>query len=141
MSPLARPRRSQVFFWASAPIGCALCGYLVGRIGASARSAPPPQIRVTAPAQSRYPLAISPDPIAMGTISAGRPAEAGLVVHNDQSIALNLERTVTSCPCIGVSGVPVRLGPNEAKRLNVAFDPTEDPEFRGELSVDISGYD
>jgi hypothetical protein len=37
--------------------------------------------------------------------------------------------------------VPVRLGPSEAKGLRVAFDRAEAPDFRGALSVDVSGYD
>jgi hypothetical protein len=63
-----------------------------------------------------------------------------LVVRNQQSDALTLERTVSSCPCIGVSGLPVRLRPNEARGLKVAFDPAEAPEFRGGLSVELDGY-
>lgn len=101
----------------------------------------PPQNPVTAVVQAGYPLGTSPDPVALGVISAGRPADAELVLRNHRSVPLTLERTVTSCPCIAVGGVPVRLKPNEAKSLRVAFDPTEDPEFRGALSVDISGYD
>lgn len=77
----------------------------------------------------------------IGVIAAGWPAQSPFVVRNDGSAPVMLKRAVTSCPCIGVSGMPVRLGPNEARSLKVAFDPTEDPEFRGALSVDVSGYD
>ncbi|MGO9922026.1 MAG: DUF1573 domain-containing protein [Isosphaeraceae bacterium] len=108
---------------------------------AQLRLRPPPQISATKPARATCPLETSPDTIAMGVITARRPADAEFVVRNQQSIPLTLARVVTSCPCIGVSGAPVGLGPNEEKRLKVAFDPADDPDFRGALSVEISGYD
>jgi hypothetical protein len=100
MSRSACHRRPHVLVCASVPIGCALCGCIIGRFAASAHSTPPPQNSVTRVAQAGYPLAISPDPIAMGVIAAGRPADSAFVVRNDCSAPVTLERAVTSCPCI-----------------------------------------
>jgi hypothetical protein len=55
-------------------------------------------------------------------------------------VPLAIERIETSCPCIGMGGVPVQLEPDETKNLRVTFDPSYDPDFAGRLSVQVTAY-
>lgn len=47
----------------------------------------------------------------------------------------------TSCPCLLVSKQPVCVRPGECADLTVKFDPTDDPDFRGGLSIHVIGRD
>jgi hypothetical protein len=45
----------------------------------------------------------------------------------------------TSCPCLGLEGLPVSIGPMESRHIVIRFDPTSEPDFRGSLSVGLEG--
>jgi len=47
----------------------------------------------------------------------------------------------TSCPCLNVAEQSTNIGPGQAAELTVKFDPTDDPDFRGGLSIDVIGRD
>jgi len=84
-------------------------------------------------------LEIRPDPISLGVIEAGTPGKAALTLRNPGSVPLTLERVETSCSCIRVETVPVRIDACGSVDLAVVFDPTSEPDFRGGLSVDLTG--
>ena len=46
-----------------------------------------------------------------------------------------------AAPCLTVGPVPVSIGPGEEKVLTVDYDPADDPEFSGRLSVEVTGLD
>jgi len=87
-----------------------------------------------------FPLAIDPDPIVLGVVHAGEPGETSFSVRNTCAEPLTFDRIETSCPCITIAEIPLRLGPNEIRKLRVAFDPTHEPDFKGRLSVDVTAY-
>jgi hypothetical protein len=43
--------------------------------------------------------------------------------------------------CVDVGPMPVCVGPGEEKVLTVNYDPADDPEFSGRLSVEVVGTD
>jgi hypothetical protein len=88
----------------------------------------------------RLPLAISPDPVAIGLVCAGVPSHSSLLVRNTIAIPVTLDRVASSCPCVEVTGAPLELGSNETKSLTVTVDTSDDPSFGGGLSVQINGY-
>lgn len=88
---------------------------------------------------SRFPLEISPDPILLGTLFPGRSAIAKLTVRNSGSRPVIVESIETSCPCLNVAKQWARLGPRQTADLTVRFDPADEPDFRGCLSIDVIG--
>lgn len=108
-----------------------------------AQSAPhgvtPPPKAVPAPPWSA--VTIRPDPVDLGVIERGRPAEGSVLLQNNLSQPLALDRVNTSCPCIRFAPVPVTIGGGEAATLAVKFDPASDPEFGGGLGVEVVGYE
>ena len=75
-----------------------------------------------------------------GVIGWGETIERSLSVRNMRTDSLTLERVETSCPCVSVSALPVRIGLGEAAILRVRFDPTSDPDFEGPLSAQVTGF-
>jgi hypothetical protein len=51
-----------------------------------------------------------------------------------------VERIETSCPCLQVDPKSLQIGPGERISLRVTFDPSHDPDFRGGLAIDVTGY-
>jgi hypothetical protein len=94
----------------------------------------------TIPRHSNPPVLLDPDPIELGDLEPGRSAEAKLSLRNRGSETVVLERIETSCPCVSVSPASLRLHPGGAAELRVHFDPTDEPEFRGGLSVTLVGW-
>jgi len=87
---------------------------------------------------SGLPLA-GPRVVDLGTLMPGQPAQAPLVVGNRRDDAVVLHRVETSCPCVRVTPSPLRVGPLQQAVLNVTFDPSGEPDFRGSLAVDYTG--
>jgi len=76
----------------------------------------------------------------LGALRPGESTEKSLSVRNTQDEAVTIERAETSCHCVNVGRVPVRLEPHETANLPVTFDPSEDPDFAGRLSVEVICY-
>lgn len=102
----------------------------------SPRSAPP---QFDSSAASAPSLIVSPDPIALGTLAPGESARSTVTLRNPTSEAVSVERIETSCPCILVSPTSIVVGSGESSALTIEFDPTDEPEFRGGLSVNVVG--
>jgi hypothetical protein len=64
-----------------------------------------------------------------------------IAVRNRTDRPLSIERIETECPCVRLDPIPLRLEPGGTMPLVVAFDPTEEPAFRGGLSVGVVGYE
>lgn len=65
--------------------------------------------------------------------------EKPVSVRNARSGPLTVERFETSCPCVSVSALPLRIGRGEAGILWVRFDPSSVPDFEGSLTVELTG--
>jgi len=108
--------------------------------------APDPSTRLTAflsqpePISGQgYPLTISPDPITLGVLAKPTLLQGTFSVENTGNAPLILERIETSCPCIRIAPVPFQIKAKERKLCTVTFDPSSEPDFRGKLSVEVSG--
>ncbi len=86
-------------------------------------------------------LEVSPNPLSLGVLRPGQDARAELAIRNAGPDPVVIARSRTSCPCITLQPIPLRLGPGESAALTVRFDPDEEPEFRGGLSVAYSFHD
>jgi len=92
-------------------------------------------------ADRAYRLTISPDPISLGTLGNGQSAKAAAFVRNPGAGAVTIERIDTSCPCLRALLEPTTIGPGETGRITLSFDPKDEPDFQGELSIEVVGYE
>lgn len=88
-----------------------------------------------------FPIEISPDPFEIGRISPGQSARATFVFRNAGSQVMTIRRIETSCPCLVVDPTAVEVGSGESTILSARFDGSEDPGFRGRLSINVKGFD
>lgn len=101
---------------------------------------PPPFESVTSAPGDHLSLALSPERLSLGVIAAGQKAQATLGVTNLTQQPVVADRIETSCPCLKVTPSSIRLAPGETTMLTIDFDSSSEPEFRGELGVDVTGY-
>lgn len=87
-----------------------------------------------------HPLEIGPDPLSFGSLRPGISAKEEVTVRNRGMAPIDIERVETSCPCLEVAPLPLRIGPGQNGRLMMRFNPAEEPDFRGRLSVEVAGY-
>jgi hypothetical protein len=85
------------------------------------------------------PVSVSPSPVTLGVLEPGQSSKATLNIKNETDAAIAVSRIETSCPCIRITPCPVQLEPQQAILTTVRFDPTEEPSFRGRLSVEYIG--
>jgi hypothetical protein len=89
-------------------------------------------------ARSHIPVEVSPDPVALGRIPSGTSAESSLTIYNSLPQSLCIKRIETSCPCVTVGTGSMLVASSERKVVAVRYDPSEDPDFVGDLSVDVT---
>ncbi len=83
---------------------------------------------------------LDPDRLSLGVVAAGQRAKATLNVTNLGRDSVVVDRIETGCPCLTVTPSSIRLMPGETGALAVDFDPAAEPDFRGGLVIDITGY-
>ena len=52
---------------------------------------------------------------------------------------MHVSSVQSSCPCVNISQASARILPHESVLLAVKFDSKEQPDFRGALSVELTG--
>jgi Protein of unknown function (DUF1573) len=87
----------------------------------------------------KFPLTVKPSTLDMGSIVSGEFGSAILEITNVTSAELTIAKIESSCPCVGVTPIPLRVAPGSACQGKVRFDSTEEPSFRGSLSVELVG--
>jgi len=87
------------------------------------------------------PLEASPNPMLMGKVAAGHSATATILLCNRGADVITVQRVDTSCPCLMVGPAPGKIPPGQLEHLAVTFDAGQDPEFRGTLSIELTGRD
>lgn len=97
---------------------------------------PPPLKSVSSPIAT---LTVTPDPLSFGTIEPGRAARGTITLHNPHPDRVTVVRVETSCPCIRVDSLPFTIDPLGKVEMVVAYDPTENSDFRGGLAVEVVG--
>ena len=110
-------------------------------VGSSTAKKYPPPDHLASSAVERFPLHISPDPVSIGAVSPGRLARASLTLTNFGSKAVTIARVETSCDCLSTGPARVSVGAGGSRTLTLVFDSSTEPSFRGELSIDVKGYD
>jgi len=125
---------------ATAALG-SLTALSLALLGSTPPNQIPPPLKLASSTGPRFPLEISPDPISLGILDPGRSAVAKLTLRNSGSHPVIVAWVETSCPCLSVAEQTTDIGPGQAADLTLKFDPTNDPDFRGGLSIDVIGRD
>jgi len=107
--------------------------------GCGSRSVDPAQLPPPAPAARSEQLIAEPAIVSLGTLTQGHAGRGRVVVRNTTNEPIRVERFSTGCSCIRVTPTSCSLPPGGRAELEVAFDPTESPEFRGDLAVGVDG--
>ena len=147
MKSLPDPRGSRLFQLAAVPATIAALGAMFSLLGSGFWLLLPPspiaQAKVDASPvmSSTIPLEIKPDPSELGVLKRGQQAESQIEVRNPGPSPFAIGHIETSCPCVRFAPGMFQVGPGEVKRLAVRFDPSDEPDFRGGLSVVVRGYD
>jgi Protein of unknown function (DUF1573) len=110
-------------------------------LGPSTSNHTPPPVNLASSVGSHFPLEISPDPVLLGVVDRGQKAKAPFTLVNHGSQPVTVDRIETSCPCLTATPGSIRISPGERKVLAVEFDPSAEPDFRGGLSIDVTGYE
>ena len=125
--------------WVVLPAGAAVILTALAVVLPSRNPNPPP-LNSAPVATYRLPFEIIPDSIDFGILRLGELAHAFLTLRNTQEDSVMVQRIETSCPCIGATPMPMRIGPGRTEQLNVVFNPSFDPDFEGALSVEVTGH-
>ena len=90
-------------------------------------------------AHNKSRLVVDPDPVSLGFLRPGEQGHVTFTVRNPESNLMVVDEVKSSCPCVSVSNLPARIDPGGSARFVVSFDPAEEPDFRGGLSVELIG--
>ena len=85
--------------------------------------------------------AVSPDVLSDRTVPSGGRCETTIPLRNHASSAVLLRRVETSCPCLTAIAFPGLLPPEATDKATLGLDLTAEPDFRGRLSIRVTGYD
>ena len=109
-------------------------------LGSAASNYASPRFEIGKRGQSAYPLENKPELVLLGTLAAGQHAEATITLLNPSRDAVQIDRVETSCPCLSAEPTKFKVGPGESAEVRLAFDPSQEPDFRGGLSIEVIGY-
>jgi len=130
-------RSNRLLLWTA----CIFAACALSILGSSTPNHTPPPSNLASSSGQLFPLEISPDPIDLGVIRAGESVRATLQLRNTRDEPLTLERIETTCPCVEVASVPLRINPGERQAMSVSFDSSSEPKFVGALRIDMTGFD
>jgi hypothetical protein len=88
------------------------------------------QIVLFAPSATRY---------EFGVLERGGHAEKVFALHNPGTIAVTVTGITTSCECLRVELVDRVIEPGESVSGTVAVDFREEPQFAGDLILQVEG--
>ena len=100
----------------------------------------PPLSNSASSADRPFPLEISPDPVSLGILLPGQSTGAKVVLRNSGPQTVTVARIETSCPCLKIEPVSFKIGSGELVNLAIGFDPSHAPDFRGALSIKVTGF-
>ena len=81
----------------------------------------------------------APAVLDLGIVEPGVAAYGQLTIRNQERMPVIVNRMKSSCPCISGSPLPRSVAPGETAVIKIAFDPSGEPDFRGNLGVILSG--
>jgi hypothetical protein len=85
-------------------------------------------------------LSVQPDPIALGAIPAGKPASGRFTVSNPTTQQVHVDQIDTTCECLKLTPTTFDVESGGSIEIQARFNPDHDPQFRGSLSVGLTGY-
>ena len=77
---------------------------------------------------------------SLGDLHPGQTAKISVLVRNLGLEPVETSRFETSCPCLRVVLSTNRVEPDETAALEVEFDPSQELDFRGKLTIEYTGY-
>jgi hypothetical protein len=86
-------------------------------------------------------LTLNPVGINFGKLSPNTVAAKTITICNGSVERLIISHFAASCPCISIEPDSLDIAPNFAAEIVVRFDPSEEPNFRGKLTVRVEGKD
>ena len=86
-------------------------------------------------------IKIKSQEIFLGKLRPGQRVSKKMLVENLSSKAIIVARMETSCTCITITPCPARIEPHDSTEFTVEYDPFEEPDFRGRLSIEYSAKD
>lgn len=107
---------------------------------ASAISCRPSAEREVAPAH-REAVSVEPGVLDIGVVSPGTKRSAKMVIVNRGTRSLLLMNIESSCPCVKAAGLPVTIPAAGSREIEIIFDSSGEPDFRGGLAVELLGRD
>ncbi len=135
-----RSHSNRLLVWVTLPPAFVLAVSALSILGSSTPNHTPPPSNLASSAGKPFLLEISPDPVSLGVVSSGQKARASLTLLNRGPQPVTVERIDTGCPCLRTKPEWIRIAPGEAKVLAVEFDPSAEPDFRGGLSIVVTGW-
>jgi hypothetical protein len=141
VAPREASRRNSFFILIALPAAVGVVAACLALLGSSNPDPTFDPANLARSSGRRFPLTISPDPVMLGTLNAGQHTQFELVLANSGTEPVTVARVATSCPCLSVQQVPIRIGPTETRTLVLYFDPSDEPDFRGGLSIEVVGHD
>ena len=86
------------------------------------------------------PLKASPNPIELGRLKPGVAGRSQLILRNLGFEPISVVRVETSCPCLRAEPIPLDVNPGMEATLILVVDHAGEPEFRGDLEVEVGGF-
>lgn len=84
-------------------------------------------------------LTSQPSPIDFGVLRPGQRASLTVTLHNRTPERVTVESLKPSCPCLKTDAGRLVVEGLGDTRLELSFDPSEEPDFRGKLSILLVG--
>lgn len=101
----------------------------------------PPRLGSAGRPAYHFPLEISPDHVVLDATGQGDTTSAVILLRNTRLRHVTINRVETSCPCVRITPIPVRVGPNETVAVKATLKQTADePILEARLSIGITGY-
>jgi hypothetical protein len=84
-------------------------------------------------------LIASLNPASLGVLEPGSTASARLTLRNPNDAPIAVKVIETSCPCVLVTPPVLDVNARNSADVTLTFDPSNEPDFRGGLSIDVVG--
>jgi len=86
-------------------------------------------------------IAVEPASLSLGALIPGQVGRGSVTLRNNSREAAIIESVETSCECVHANASLKKIGPGATTSLAVEFDSSNEPEFRGNLSISLIGRD
>lgn len=78
--------------------------------------------------------------IDLGSIRQGASVSRTVIIENRTLEPVTIDRFESSCECLTLSALPLTVSPHGSAPIRVAADESREPEFHGDLAIDVSAF-